>query len=371
MKWAIRDLLNPVATRSLLFGTNPFDLEFILKKIDGIKVMSGKQIQAVWLGEWHKKIARYNELAKQSEQKNNIISAKAYYKLATQCHYACFMINTDDIDKKTEIYAGLAESYKKYIACCPNKIEYLEIDTKYGKMPAYLHYPDDGSKEKYSLVVTYSGIGSCKEELEMLAEPLNERGAAVLCVDMPGAGASVIYNGLKCCGSMIEAAFEGIAEFIDKRENIDSENVADFGLCMGGGYAFRASVKRPETKCCVTLFPLLMGFADQDSIPIWMKRGKWASYQYGENFLNSMTVLEEGKLKSDYLLMYSPDDNWMDTDASMRLFDRAEGFRDKIFIDEKPAYVSEETIMHAMPVGEQFHWVKHIAADFIAERILK
>ena len=38
MKWAIRDLLNPVATRSLLYGADPFDLEYILKKIDSIKV---------------------------------------------------------------------------------------------------------------------------------------------------------------------------------------------------------------------------------------------------------------------------------------------------------------------------------------------
>ena len=50
MKWAIRDLLNPVVTRSMIFGANPFDIEYILKKIDGIKVMSGKQIQSVWLG---------------------------------------------------------------------------------------------------------------------------------------------------------------------------------------------------------------------------------------------------------------------------------------------------------------------------------
>ncbi len=371
MKWSIRDLLNPVATRSLLFGADPFDLEYVLKKIDGIKVKSGKQIQTVWLGEWAQKIEKYNTLAEHAVQKNNRISARAYYRLAMQCHYACFMINTDDIDKKKEIYSGLEESYRKYTAVCPNKIEYVEIDTEYGKIPAYLHYPDDGSKGNYPLVVTYSGIGSCKEELEMLAEPMNERGAAVLCVDMPGAGASVIWNGLKCCGPQIEAAFEGISRWIDSREDIDSDNVADFGLCMGGGYAFRAAVKRPATKCCVTLFPLLMGFADMDSIPIWMKRGKWASSQYGDDFLNSMNVLLEGKLSSDYLLVYSPDDNWMDTDASMRLFDRADGYKEKIFVDEKPAYVSEETIMHAMPVGEQFHWVKHIAADFIAERIIK
>ena len=65
----------------------------------------------------------------------------------------------------------------------------------------------------------------------------------------------------------------------------------------------------------------------------------------------------------------SVDDNWMTTEASMRLYDRAKGYREKLFVDEKPAYVSEESIMHAMPVGEQFHWVKHLAADFIAERL--
>ena len=49
MKWAIRDLLNPVVTRSMLYGSDPFDIEYILKQVDQIKAMSGKKIQAVWL----------------------------------------------------------------------------------------------------------------------------------------------------------------------------------------------------------------------------------------------------------------------------------------------------------------------------------
>ena len=57
---------------------------------------------------------------------------------------------------------------------------------------------------------------------------------------------------------------------------------------MGGGYAFRATVKNPKVKACVSLFPLLMNFADQGSIPVWMKRGKWSSYQYCEDYLDSM-----------------------------------------------------------------------------------
>ena len=144
MKWAIRDLLNPVATRSLLYGADPFDLEAILKKIDNIKVKSGKQIQNVWLEEWHSKIDRYTELCDKAEQTGNKISAKAYAKMIAQCHYACFMVNIEDVEHKTEIYKGLEDSYRRYIKLCKNKIEYIEIDTKAGKIPAYIHYPDSG-----------------------------------------------------------------------------------------------------------------------------------------------------------------------------------------------------------------------------------
>ena len=75
MKWPIRNLLNPVSTRTLLYGTDPFDTEYVLQKIDQIKVMSGKQIKEVWFSEWERKAARYIEYAKKAEEKGNTISA--------------------------------------------------------------------------------------------------------------------------------------------------------------------------------------------------------------------------------------------------------------------------------------------------------
>lgn len=369
MKWAIRDLLNPVVTRSMLYGSDPFDIEYILKQVDQIKAMSGKKIQAVWLDNWHEKIEHYSQLCDEAEKKGNKISARAYAKMVTECHYACFMVNIEDLEHKTQIYNGLVESYKRYAKLCKNKIEYVEIDSKAGKIPAYIHYPDSGRKTGYPVTITYSGIGSCKEELEMLAAPLNERGIAVITPDMPGAGASIIYNNIKCGGKQLEAAMDGIYKFVKDHKKLDEKNIANFGLCMGGGYAFRATVKNPKVKCCVSLFPLLMHLADVDSIPIWMKKGKWSSYQYVDDYLESMAVLEEGTHSADFLMVHSDDDNWMPPEASDKLFEKATGYKERIKVTEKPAYASEETIMHAMPVGEQYHWVKHIAADFIAERL--
>lgn len=372
MKWRIRDLMNPVITRTLLYGTNPFDLEYILQKLDNLKVMSGKQIKAVWLEEWERKASHYLEYAQKSEARGSLISAREYYMLIAQCYYACYMVNTDDIEQKRGIYKKLEDAYKKTVSLRTNRVEYIEIPMGEKKIPAYLHFPDNGESEKpYPCVTTYSGIGSCKEELDILVPTLLERGIAVLTVDMPGTGAALFDYDLKCVGDQLDAAFDAIASYLEARDDIDSDRMANYGLCMGGGYAFRASAKRKNTRCCVSLFPLFLNFADMDHIPIWMKRGKWVLFQNGEfeDYLDRMKVIEEGTISCDFLMVHSSDDNWMNTDASMRLYDRALGNKEQIEVKEKPAFVSEETIMHAMPVGEQFHWVKHYASDFIAERL--
>ncbi|MBE6852594.1 MAG: alpha/beta hydrolase [Ruminococcus sp.] len=378
MKWPLRNLLNPVVTRSLLYGANSFDVEYVLKKIDAIKTMSGKEVKRVWFEEWENKASKYLEYAQNAENKGFDISAEKYYELVAQCYYASYMINTDDIDKKKEVYKNLEKYYKKSIAFRRTKVEYVEIPVpELGdiKLPAYIHYPDDGNGTSYPCAVTYSGVGSCKEELEILASPLIERGVAVIAVDMPGTGAALFDFDAKCNGVHIEAAIKAINSFAEKKENIDPSRIANYGLCMGGGYAFHASTLRKETKCCVSLFPLFTNIADMGSVPVWMKKGKWVLYQHGtadaDDYYGGMKVLEKGELSCDFLLVHSADDNWMDTDASLSLLDNAKGYKECLQVEDKPAYVSEETIMHAMPVGEQYHWVKHIASDFIAERLLK
>jgi len=375
-KWPLRNLLNPVVTRSLIYGTDSFDMEYVLSKVDEIKTMSGKEVKRVWFGEWERKAERYLKYAEKAENNGNAISAEAYYMMTAQCYYAGYMINTDDIDQKHDVYIKLAQYYRKAVSFRDTKVEYIEIPVpSLGdvRLPGYIHYPDNGTSDKYPCVITYSGIGSCKEELDILATPLVKRGVAVITVDMPGTGAALFDYDAKCIGNQLEAAIDAINAFIEERDNIDSSKIANYGLCMGGGYAFRASAKRKETKCCVSLFPLLMNIADMDSVPIWMKHGKWALFQYGtgdDSYYDQMKVLEEGTIDCDFLMAYSADDNWMNSDASLSLLNKANGYKEALEVDEKPAFVSEETIMHAMPVGEQYHWVKHIACDFIADRLL-
>ncbi|HAU85256.1 MAG TPA: tRNA modification GTPase, partial [Lachnospiraceae bacterium] len=47
-----------------------------------------------------------------------------------------------------------------------------------------------------------------------------------------------------------------------------------FGLCMGGGFAYRAAAKYSDIKCCVNLFPLFLSMVENDNIPRWMRQGR-------------------------------------------------------------------------------------------------
>lgn len=374
MRWSVRDLLNPVITRCLLYGTNPFDLERVVKAVEKIEIISGKAIKNTWLDEWDKKSVYYANLAEKSENTNNTISAREYYRLASQCCYSAYMVNTDDISQKRKAYKSLEKYYKKSVSYRDNKVSEVLVPVDNEKMmPGYLHFPDNNGQGKYPCVILFAGIGSCKEELDMLANPLVERGMAVLACDMAGTGSALFDYDLKCNADDLEKSFDALYNFAVENENIDEKKLASYGLCMGGGFAFRAAAKHSDIKCCVSMFPLFMNLSELDSIPIWMKRGKWAAFQHGEissdEFLDKMKTIEHGSVKGDYMLVYSADDNWMSTDASMSLYNRASGYKDKILINEKPVFVSDESIMHAMPVGEQLHWVKPQVSDWIAERL--
>lgn len=144
---------------------------------------------------------------------------------------------------------------------------------------------------------------------------------------------------------------------------------------MGGGYAYRFAAEYEEVKCCVNLFPLYVDQVADNAVPKWMKSGTWATYQFGtddsEQFQKGMSCLTEGAVKCDYLLVHSKYDNWMDFDKTKSIFNKSQGRKEEIVIEQELAFQNEEKIMHAMPVGEQMHWVKIYAADWMAEKLRK
>lgn len=376
MQWSIRQLLNPVITRVLLFGTNPIDLEYVLRQVEKTPLLNGKALEKTWMDEWNKKIQRVEVLAREAEQKSNRESIYQYNMLLAQYYYACYQINSDDIDSKRRIYDLLNMYYKKALDSRKNKTELLQIPVTEDKnMYAYLQLPEE-KKDKYPCVIYLTGIGSCKEEMEMLSRPLVDRSIAVLTCDTPGTGESLFKSGLACNPDVIEKSFACIIDTLNKRADIDEMKLAACGLCMGGAYAYRMAAQFEQVKCCASLFPLFFEYLSDSSIPRWMKQGKWALFQNGAskveeagNFMTDMARMSNDPISCDYLMVHSVYDNWMKLEELNSIYERSKGYKEQILIDEEPVYASKDAVMHAMPVGEQLHWVKHVVADWIMERV--
>jgi hypothetical protein len=371
--WTIRGLLNPVITRLLIYGVNPIDVEAVLTTVENKDHLNAKSLERSWLTEWEGKAAHYSSLAEQAERQGNFLSADKFFTLAAQCYYAGFLINSSDRDVKKQIYSEYSRLYRKSETYYPSPVVYIEIPLKEGILPGYLHLPIlSQTGLPRACAVIYSGLGSCKEEMHILARPLVERGLAAFVPDMPGNGEALFMNNVKCRFPTLDTAFSKILDVLSTREELRHATFGSYGLCMGGGYAHRAACVDRRYEFCVTLFMLYITQVQLGSTPQWMRQGDWYNFQTGgvpgDQFMQEMDELTQGSLYCPYLFIHGRHDNWMTLDSATAFFDRAQGEKEKLIIETPPVFSTQQVVTHTMPVGEQLHWVKHYVADWVAAR---
>ncbi|MBN1887126.1 MAG: alpha/beta hydrolase [Thermoflexales bacterium] len=368
--WTIRNLLNPVISRLLIYGLHPIDVETVLAAVESKPLLNAKSLERSWLAEWEGRASHYAGLAERAEQAGHLVSAGKLFAMAAQCYYAAFLINPSGEGEKKRVYLRYAEFYRRSECCYPSPVTPVEIPLENGVLPGYLHLPTPAQPPPVRVcAVIMAGLGSCKEEMAMLARPLVARGAAAFVPDMPGSGEALFVHDVKCRFHNLEAAFPRILDTLSARPELQQTVFGSYGLCMGGGYAHRAACADRRYAFCVTLFMLYITHTAADSTPQWMRQGGWYDFQTGglpaEQFRQEMQALAEGDLACPYFFIHGRHDNWMSLDSATAFYDRAQGPKEKLIIENTPVFSNQQAVTHTMPVGEQLHWVKHVAADWI------
>jgi dienelactone hydrolase len=367
-EWSIRTILNPVITRLLIYGINPIDLEYVLAALESTKMLNSKQLEKEWLSQWNKKANHFITIADNAVLQGNFLTAKEMYFFAAQCYYACFLINFSNVNQKIEVYEQFAEYYLKSVTYEQNKIEKINIPlNKTTSLFAYIHYPVNPENIQ-GVVAIFSGIGSCKEEMHHLAKSFTARGLIAIVPDMPGNGETVIKNDIKGRMKNIEGTFDAIVSFV-KESTLKQYKLGTCGLCMGGGYSFRAAALKKEFEFCMNLFPLFINQVEEGATPQWMKSGAWVEKQIGivdiDSYLQEMGLKDTDTLECPYFVAYGKYDNWMVEKSTLKLIERVKNTEIKVVtIDESPVFSGQSLVTHTMPVGEQLHWLRHVMADW-------
>lgn len=371
--WSLRSLLSPVVARLLIHGANPMDLEGVLTRVEGKPILNAKMLEARWLSEWDALVETWRARAAEALAGGHRATAATCLQHAASCALARFLVNTSDLGTKTSVYLGYEAIYRELLGVLPVPAQVLEIPCPGGEtIPAVLHLP--AGEGPHPCAVVFAGLGSCKEEMHTIARSLVERGIAALVPDMPGSGAALFRNGVVCSMKAIENVVAGLADAASAHPSIDASRLGATGLCMGGGYAFRAVALDERYRFGATLFPLFINMVDLVGIPQWMRSGAWIEFQTGgvdaDAFIASMGPAATDRPRAPFLVVHGRHDNWMTWDSAKSLLERVDNSRrDMVAIENEPVITGGSATTHAMPVGEQMHWVVPMVADWIADRV--
>jgi dienelactone hydrolase len=372
-EWSITSILAPVITRLQISGINPIDLAYVQKSLEDEVVINASTLSNHWYRLWKEKADFYSELARKAATGNNVITARSLFHEAARCWFAVYLVHYQDIEQKHEHYTCVKDCFNLMVQHGGTSALRVTVQlSEGGALAAYLYLPRNG-KPAIGSVVLYSGLGSCKEEMHFLAESIVDRDVAVLVPDMPGCGETLFDNDVRCVPSLLEDAYRACLCFLQTDHRTRRLPVGSCGLCMGGGYAFRAAALNKAYALCATLFPLFISEVADGRTPQWMMSGKWYGFQTGdadpEDFRSKVGFNRNERIQCPFYLVHGSADNWMSIGSALRLTENVDHpVVEKLIVEKKPADSADLVVVHMLPVGEQLYWVKHLLADWMRKQ---
>ena len=200
-----------------------------------------------WCEAWSARARMHEELGRQSLQGGYRLSAGEHLvRAAIYYHFAKFVF-VQDPQQMRAAHRKAVECYRDALPMMRPPGERVAIDFSGYRLSGVLRKPKESN---CPVVVMAPGLDSTKEELHAYEESFLSRGMATLAIDGPGQGEAE-YE-IPICGDY-ERAARAVADWIEKRDDLDSEKMAIWGVSLGGYYAPRAAAYEKRFKACIAL----------------------------------------------------------------------------------------------------------------------
>ncbi|MBN2714291.1 MAG: alpha/beta hydrolase [Deltaproteobacteria bacterium] len=358
-------ILGPIMGRIVYSGVATNDLVQVLRNVEQKPIINAMSLAANWMDEWRRFAEKYIGMAESAERNGCLNTAESLYHLAAVCYRGGSLINSGSLDAKAAIHCDCADTYRRFIDVVDKGIQPVSIPFNSHLLPAYLHLPK--GEGPFPAAVMFGGVGGCKEELHGLGRAHTQRGIAVLAVDLPGLGESLLRNHLPWRLDNIFTAIDNAIAWLKTQPQIDAQCLGVYGLCLGGGMAYKYAALKKNANFCTSMFPMLLSQEVIDNSPSWAKMSEWFAFFCGNApnrvFEDEMMVTDDLAIDCPYQLVHGRYDNWTRLEQAMSLYNRAHAKKDILIVEEGPVYESGHMTTHSVPVVDQYHWVVPVAAD--------
>ena len=188
---------------------------------------------------WREKAEHDENLAKQAQKQGFNTTATEHYDHAIEGYrMAQHPIFYDDNPVKISTYNKLSEMVDRRSEVASYPIERVEVPFDDGKtISCLLHLLPD--RRKAPCVIYVPGMDQSKEAFpKAVNNPAIARGMHILSMDGPGQGNSNIQK-IRAVGDNYERAGAAVMDYLQGREEVDSEKIGVYGISMGSYWSLR------------------------------------------------------------------------------------------------------------------------------------
>jgi esterase FrsA len=162
--------------------------------------------------------------------RSTFLEAAAYYQIGKFPY-----THGPDYDYYVAAYHKSMLAYERAGRHFPSPLEAVETQFKGGTIRGYLHIPAGTHEHPYPLVIASGGIDVFKTENYPLAREMNEKGIAVLLLDLPGVGESNFVP----ADSNHDQVYSDMLSLLESDTRIDISRAAVFATSWGGNASAR------------------------------------------------------------------------------------------------------------------------------------
>lgn len=148
---------------------------------------------------------------------------------------------------KARLHEKMTRCYQQVIHYNPTPVERIEIPFAGSALVGVLHLP--AGPEPAPIVLLIPGMDAIKEERHVPCQWFVERGIAVLVLDGPGQGESLL-RGIKVTVDNYEQAASAVIDDLARRGRVRIDRLAVFGTSMGSYWGTRILAHDPRVTAC-------------------------------------------------------------------------------------------------------------------------
>ncbi|WAB98049.1 prolyl oligopeptidase family serine peptidase [Pseudomonas putida] len=200
---------------------------------------------------WSDMADKLCELAVEDEAAGRLLSAGEKYNRAAIYYMTCERLQGHGAPGRLALYQRFQEVFARGIALTAENCERVEIPYE-GVVLSALYVQAEGVSGRAPILVQVNGLDSSKELKYRVGLPqwLARRGVSSLVVDQPGTGEALRLHGLKARYDAEHWA-SVIVDYLETREDVDSQRIGMEGVSLGGYYCPRAVAFEPRFACGV------------------------------------------------------------------------------------------------------------------------